>query len=80
MTFRFSEITSANKTVDITKKKSMDMQIIVFRLNLWKKWLVIPDCKPPAKNVTYFLKLLSFSKNSFLTEATKLLKLKPLKS
>ena len=48
-------------TRQVTKLKiSMDIQIIIFELNLRKeKWLVVSVYKPAAPDVTYFLNSLS---------------------
>ena len=41
-------------------KIPIDIQIIIFELNLWKeKWLVVSVYKPPAQYATYFLIWLS---------------------
>ena len=38
----------------------MDIEIIIFELNLRKeKWLAVSVCKPPAQDATYFLNWLS---------------------
>ena len=44
-------------TRQLTKLKiPMDIQIIIFKLNLRKeKWLVVSVYKPPAQDATYFL-------------------------
>ena len=48
-------------TRQLTKLKiPMDIQIIIFELNLRKeKWLAVSVCKPPAQDATYFLNWLS---------------------
>ena len=48
-------------TRQLTKRKiPMDIQILIFELNLRKeKWLVVSACKPPIQYATYFLKWLS---------------------
>ena len=48
-------------TRQLTKLKiPMDIQIIIFKLNLRKeKWLVVSVYKPPAQDATYFLDRLS---------------------
>ena len=44
-------------TRQLTKLKiPMDIQIIIFKLNLRKeKWLVVSVYKPPAQDASYFL-------------------------